>query len=196
MSTKREITTRGVVVARAGLGEGSVRVFVYTEENGLIGALAKSAREERSKLRPHLQVGTFGRYTLVRGAYEWRMIGAFDTQSTYFLLADKKSAQQASARLFSVVRQLVRGEEKNSELLDVLWEFLNTLKMLSDEEVRIAERLALVRILASLGYVAPRRDVPHLEGNMFDGATLRALHPFEGRLMKTINDALLASGLV
>ena len=56
MLQKREVHTRAIVIARRSAGEGSVRVSLYTEELGLVSALVTSAREERSKLRPHLMV--------------------------------------------------------------------------------------------------------------------------------------------
>jgi len=195
MSQSREVTTRGVVIGRAQAGEGSVRIFLYTEEKGLVGALAKSAREERSKLRPHLQIGSYGSYTLVKGSYDWRLVGAVDTNNSYFLLSEKKEAQEASARVLSVLRQLIQGEDMNTNLFQTLWNFLSVLATLSSEEIYIAERLAMVRILSSLGYVPTLRNIPHLEGDTFEVASLQELEPFKKELVKTINDALLASGL-
>jgi len=195
MSQSREVTTRGVVIGRAQAGEGSVRIFLYTEEKGLVGALAKSAREERSKLRPHLQIGSYGSYTLVKGSYDWRLVGAVDTNNSYFLLSEKKEAQEASARVLSALRQLIQGEDMNTNLFQTLWNFLSVLATLSSEEIYIAERLAMVRILSSLGYVPTLRNIPHLEGDTFEVASLQELEPFKKELVKTINDALLASGL-
>lgn len=195
MSQSREVTTRGVVIGRAQAGEGSVRIFLYTEEKGLVGALAKSAREERSKLRPHLQIGSYGSYTLVKGSYDWRLVGAVDTNNSYFLLSEKKEAQEASARVLSVLRQLIQGEDMNTNLFQTLWNFLSVLATLSPEEIYIAERLAMVRILSSLGYVPTLRNIPHLEGDTFEVASLQELGPFKKELVKTINDAVLASGL-
>lgn len=196
MSLKnREITTRGVVVGRAQSGEGSVRVFIYTQALGLVSALAKSGREERSKLRPHLQIGTSGAYTLVRGQYEWRVVGAVNTSNALISLRDKPHAQAAAARVMSVIRQLIHGEEVSQELFDAFDGFFAALPDCSPEEARISERLAMIRILASLGYVPSLPDIPHLTDDSFEHDILRTLVPFEKRMTKTINDALLASGL-
>jgi len=195
MLKNREITTRGVVIARAQSGEGSVRVFIYTDELGLVGAFAKSGREERSKLRPHLQIGTHGTYTLVKGRHEWRIVGVVDTENILFILADRPHARQAAARVMSVVRQLIHGEEVNRELFHALGGFFAVLPDCSPKEARISERLAMVRILASLGYVPTLSDIPHLSDFSFEREVLLHLAPFEARMTKAINDALLASGL-
>lgn len=190
----REVTTRAVVVGRYAAGEGSVRALLYTEALGLVGCIAKSAREERSKLRPHLVVGTKGTYSLVRGSYDWRVVGAVQTAHVYFSGAPK-SVQTASASVITLVPQLVRGDGSESALFDALWHFLESLKTLPEEYVATAERLAVLRILFALGYVADG-DV---EVSDFCDYSLRALTlspPEESRCIRAINEGLLASGLV
>lgn len=195
MSRSFDLTTRGVVIARAQSGEGSARIFIYTESAGLLGVLAKSAREERSKLRPHLQVGTYGSFTLVKGIRDWRVTGAVDTENSYFQLRDAPRAQTASARVVGVVRQLVHGEEKNQELFDTLWAFLHALPHFTEDEVKVGEYVAVVRILSSLGYVPRENAIPELSEGTYTKAVLDAVKPFEKQLVKTINNALLASNL-
>lgn len=192
----REITTRGIVIGRAQSGEGSVRVFVYTEELGLMNALAKSGREERSKLRPHLQSGTSGSYTFVKGQHEWRVVGAVDTVNIHFLLEEKQHAQAAAARVISVIRRLIHGEEANRELFHALDGFFAVLPDCSVEEALISERLAMIRILTSLGYVPSLPDIPHLFDDSFERGILLSLKPFERRMTKIINEAIMVSGLL
>jgi len=195
MSASHDITTRAIVIARGQSGEGSARIFFYTEQLGLVGALAKSAREERSKLRPHLQVGSYGSYTFVKGKHDWRTTGAVDTENSYFELVGKPFAQSAGARVVGIVRQLVHGEEKNEELFEAVWSFLCSLVRFSEDEARVAERLAVVRILTSLGYVPRELAIPHLAENSYSADVLNAVKPHEKQLVKAINDALLASNL-
>lgn len=196
MPKSRETTTRAIILARASAGEGSARVSFYTEAYGLIAALAKSAREERSKLRAHLQVGSCGHYTLVRGAHGWRSIGAVSTVNIHFALADNQPAQQAAGRVLSILRLLIHGEEQNTGVFSAAWDFLHALAHLPPgEAVTLAEYAAMVRILHRLGYAAPAKDIPHLSGATFAAPALRELQPFKGRLIKTIQDALFASGL-
>lgn len=194
MSVRHEITTEGIVIGRFSAGEGSVRVQMYTEALGLISALAKSGREERSKLRPHLQAGTHGTYTCIKGERDWRLLGAIGTHNYYFALAGRPAAQTAAARVVSVVRQLVHGEEVDARLYRALAGFLSALPSLADTEVRVAERLAVARILFSLGYVEGKA-VPHLSGETYAPAPLKELVPFQHQLTVIINEGLSASGL-
>lgn len=164
MSTKREITTRGVVIGRSPTGEGSIRAVIYTEALGYVAAVAKSAREERSKLRAHLTAGTVGTFTLVKGERDWRVTGACNTVHTHFVLGESakpsyaeasKAKQEAVGRILALVRSLVHGEGVDRGLYSALSDFLTTLPSTPLEEVTTAERRAALRILAALGYVSP-----------------------------------------
>lgn len=174
MSAKREVTTRAVVIGRAQAGEGSVRVHLYTEELGLVSAIAKSAREERSKLRAHLTTGTYGSFALVKGERGWRVTGATGTKNAHFVASDNTEAQIAFAHVIGVVRQLVHGEGANHQLFNALWGFVTVPPMKKFLE---AEQDTVLHILASLGYVAPT-DMQSPD------------------VVSVINKGLVASGLV
>jgi DNA repair protein RecO len=184
MSPKRNVTTRGVVIGRMQAGEGSARVLLYTEELGLVHAIAKSAREERSKLRAHLTTGTYGAFALVRGERDWRVTGVTGAKNSHFALSAaasfaeaSKAKQEAVARVIGVVRSLVHGEGANHALFAVLWQFLEALPALGGDDVAPAEHRAVLAILASLGYVAPSdMDAPDI--------------------VSVINKGLMASGLI
>lgn len=196
MSKSYDITTRAVVIGRASVGEGSARIYFYTEHAGLVGAFAKSAREERSKLRAHLQGGCYGVYTLVRGARDWRVTGASDVRSVHFDLAHNPKAQQGTARVFSLLRQLVHGEEANPPLFEALFAFVLSLSTLTPPEAHVAERLVVLRILHALGYVPAGLSIPHVEHAGYSLDVLAEVAPFERELVSTINAALVASNLV
>lgn len=195
MSKSYNTTTRGVVISRKTAHEGSIRADLYTEHFGLVSAFAKSAREERSKLRAHLQMGCFGSYTLVRSPRDSRVTGAFDTKNIYFELGHLPCAQVASARIVAIVRQLVHGEDENGELFDALWNMFSTLPRLANSDVRIVEALGAVRILKALGYVPITASIPHLNGFDYATATISAVAPHEKKLTELINAALAASHL-
>src|SRR3989338_10140885 len=103
MSGKRELTTRGIVVGRRSAGDGSVRVFLYSEALGLVSAIAKSAREERSQLRSHLQWGTYGNFMLVLGKETWRVKGVSHTANIFFELGERGPATKNPGRGFGKV---------------------------------------------------------------------------------------------
>ena len=195
MSKGRNVTVRGVVVARHASGEGSVRVSLYTDLLGLVDPVAKSAREERSKLRAHLMVGTLGTFTLVRGEGVWRITGVVDATNIYFALSGKPRAQKAAAETLGIVRKFVRGEERDLYFFEVLSEFLRTLPGTSEDKVSLSECAAVLRMLAALGYVSRTRVPDDLFSVSYDTETLDRVSKDRTAIVKTINQAISASGL-
>ncbi len=195
MSLRSDITTRAIVLLRTSAGEGSVRVLLYTETLGLVIALATSAREERSKLRSHLQVGTLGTFSLVRGRDVWRAVGATDTQNTYFTLSGRRKAQEAAARVLASVRQFVHGEGPDPYLFSVLSEFLSSVVSIEDSHVSGAECVAVLRILSALGYVREDSATKEFLSVSYDTATLARALGARPLLVRTVNEAIGASGL-
>ena len=194
MSGKRELTTRGIVVGRRSPRHGSVRVFLYSEALGLVSAIAKSAREERSQLRSHLQWGTYGNFMLVLGKETWRVKGVSHTANIFFELGERAAAKEAAARVLETVRQFIHGEEANPELFAALWQFLEALPRVSDDVLPDAEHLAALRILCALGYVGTPSALQFL-GVAYEPEMLSRARSARGSLVRLINDGIAASGL-
>jgi len=195
MYIKREVSTEGMVIGRASAGEGSARVLLYTRQLGLVVALAKSAREERSKLRPHLQVGTSGIFTLVKGKDVWRVTGATATKNAHFALSGNVAGQQALARVLGSMRQFVRGEGADPYLFSVLSGFFESLYRTDTARIAAAEGLAVLRILAALGYVGENELTKEFLPAHYDEAVLTHADAKRVPLIRTINEAITASGL-
>lgn len=194
MLQKREVHTRGIVIARRSAGEGSVRVSLYTEELGLVSALATSAREERSKLRPHLMVGTRGTFSLVKGKEVWRLTGAVGAVNTYFEL-ETNDQRESSARVMALIRQFVRGEGHDEGLFESVWEYCAALRGVLGEDVRILEYVTILRILSALGYVAPADDITEFLGAPYSAALIASARERTKDLIRRINDGISVSGL-
>lgn len=195
MSGTREVTARAIVVARRSAGEGSVRISLYTDSLGLITALAKSAREERSKLRPHLQVGTTGVFSLVKGRDVWRVTGAVKTENSYFALSKNVEAQEASARVIAIIRQFIRGEGSDPYLFSALFGFFRALPEIAESHISDAECVAVLRVLSALGYVREdERSIPFLTVS-YSEYTLTRAHELRPALVHLINEAISESGL-
>ncbi len=194
MSVANKVTVRGIVVARREAGEGSARILFYTDALGLITALAKSAREERSKLRPHLQKGTTGTYTLVRGRDSWRVTGAVDTENSYFK-TETLEAKRSLERVTSAIRQFVRGEGSDPYLFTALFSFFRSLPALPPEYISEAECAAVLRMLAALGYVRDDERVQPFLSVSYDLSALELIRPVKRELVSVINEGISASGL-
>jgi recombinational DNA repair protein (RecF pathway) len=171
-----------------------MRVHIYTEELGLVTAVATSAREERSKLRAHLVDGARAVYSLVKGKRDWRVTGAVGAQISYFECATDEQRLSA-ARVVALVKQFVHGEGADEGLFESVWEFLTAVPTLANTDVLIAEYVAVLRILAALGYVAKTDDVEAFIGPTYSAALIAHATLKRKDLVQRINDGIGASGL-
>jgi len=110
-------TTRGLIVSASAYREADKILSIFTEDFGLVSAVAAGVRNSVSKLRYHTQDYAVRNFSLVRGRDLWRLVGAEEIPGV------KGSAQGISqegmavyARVLSLIRRLVRGEEKNERV--------------------------------------------------------------------------------
>ena len=195
MSVSRECITEGVVLARANAGEGSARVVLYTKVLGLVTAVAKSAREERSQLRAHLLPGSSGTFRLVKGRDLWRIAGASGTTDAYFSLSGKARLQKTVARVVAGVRQFVHGEGADESLFNSLSRFLSSLSAMPDEYAPEAECIAVVQLLSALGYVKPDARLESVVRDSYEPEALARAREKRAVIVRAINEAIHASGL-
>lgn len=194
MYVGRKITVEGIIISRRSSGEGSVRVTFYTDALGLVYALARSAREERSKLRPHLQVGTSGTFTFIKGREVWRVTGAVSAENVFFSLKSSFS-KEATARVLKIVRQFVRGEGSDPYLFSTLINFLHAMPQIESESVQDAECVAVLRVLSALGYVREDTMTSVFLDTRYDENVLTRARRVRAELVHSINEGISASGL-
>ncbi|MBX9765246.1 recombination protein O N-terminal domain-containing protein [Patescibacteria group bacterium] len=195
MSSGHKYVLRGVVVRRAASGDGSARVLLYTDAAGLVWAHVQSGREERSQLRAHLQVGTRGLFSLVKGKDVWRVTGISGTENLHFTLSGRTEAQKTLQRVLLFVRQFVRGEGSDPYFFTVLWGFLDSLSLWNEEELKNAETAVVFRMLAALGYVEGGESVSHFLHASYAPDTLAGFSKQRKEVLGIINEGITASGL-
>ena len=194
MSPGTKLVARGIVLGGFPSGEGSVRVRIYTDQAGLISAHAKSAREERSQLRAHLEPATYGHFSLVKGKDVWRVTGISGTKNAHFALAGNAEAERSLARVISFVRQFVRGEGSDPYLFAALWDFVTALPK-DAALAKDAECATVLKILAVLGYVEDTERIAPFLNRPYGPELLRAVGASRAPLLKVINEGISASGL-
>jgi len=147
--------TNGIVLHSFNTGESSKFVEVLTEDLGLIRAVARSVRSEKSKLRYSLENMSLSTLSFVRGQDVWRITGAIPQQNFYHLLKGNYEKLALLERIMTLVRRLVQGEEKNQYLYLVTKELGGVLvnENHTVEELEGIECVAALRILHSLGYL-------------------------------------------
>lgn len=189
----RIYTTEGIVLSRSVFGEANLIVSLFTKEYGRITARAQGARAPHSKLRFSLEPLSLGGFSLIKGVVGWRIVGALPQGSLLSLRAPAKTLGKIAALL----TRLVPPHEPAPSLYALVLDDLRFLARIEDEELlRGAECVAVLRVLAELGYVQHEGEVAPL---VRKGALTRSLalemRRVRPQAVALINASLSVSGL-
>lgn len=183
--------TRGIVLARTPVGEASSSVTLLTEELGLVHARAQSLRLPGAKLAAALATFAESDFILVRGKEYWRLAGAV-LEEEWFSRLQSGSARRRAARIAELLLRLVTGEAQDPKLFMIFSGFLYALAMLPSDAYESAEILAVLRMLAVLGFDAG--EIPGEVGD-FGPAILAQVLKARASYIMRINIGIAASGL-
>ena len=186
------IQTRALVLRLLPLRESDRLVELFTRECGLLRAVGKSVREERSKLRFSLEPYSLAEVTLVRGREVWRIRGAQQSRSFYRTLMDAPSKVRLVGNIFLLLSRLLAGEEQNRKLFDHVIEAIEELSplKLSADELRAYESIMVLRILSELGYRLPRPDWKKYLDTPLTRTLCQEFLPLRREAVVLINEAL------
>lgn len=183
--------TRGIVLARAPLGEASEFITVITPELGLVRARAQGVRWPRAKLASALATFAESSLVFVRGKEDWRIAGAVLTEN-WFAKMESTSARGVAARVSGLLLRLVGGEAHDPRLFSIVGGFFEALSRLPEDTHEPAEMLAALRVLAALGLDAG--EIPG-ETSEFMPALLVEVVKERTKYITRINRGIAASGL-
>ena len=142
------------------------------------------------------------RFSLVRGRDLWRLVGA--EEITDAIPIDPRTSSESLAvyaRVLSLIRRLVRGQEKNDQVFLTLFSLYKLLgSAISAEIARIdlsaLETLAVFRIPHSLGYIKFDATTELLIlPEEIDRALIVSAKPLVPSLISAINAGLTESHL-
>ncbi|MEI7719635.1 MAG: recombination protein O N-terminal domain-containing protein [bacterium] len=213
--------TEGLVLVKRGAGEANTTVALFTKELGLIRASARSARLAKSKLRYGLETLTQARFSLVRGRYEWKLVGVEGPERALLVLpknsenAETEGAEQGSfthtqrraslARITKLLLRLIHGEESVPELYALVTDGLTHLaRAESQKDAESIECVLVLRVLANLGYLPQTTELAPFMPNPSAGPPVGGFFSLELAdevarsrpfLIRTINESLTATGL-
>ncbi|MDE2188144.1 MAG: DNA repair protein RecO [Patescibacteria group bacterium] len=190
-------TTRGLIISASAYREADKIISIYTEDFGLVSAVAAGIRRSHSKLHFHVQEYSFRSFTLVRGRELWRLVGAEEIPAAISLDLKNHEHLAVYTRVISLIRRLVRGEEKNE---GVFLSLLDLYRLLAEAgnnvDLQVLEALAVFRVLHALGYI--KGDVatePLLAPKEMRIDLVTAAKPHVARLVSAINAGLVESHL-
>ncbi len=189
--------TEGFVLKCVPLREADFFCSVFTKELGLVEAEARGVRLLQSKLRPGLLPFSYSDLTLLRGKNVWR-IASVRAKENILRILKHQHTRDVFARVFSLLRRLLRGEEENKTLFEHLFaahEFASRAP-LSPKDAPHFEHLLVLRILHSLGYVgAPPEMYAFIHAPQWDLSLLDAVRSHGANVVAEINKSLLATDL-
>lgn len=184
-------TTLGFLVHSRPSREADMLYSIYTEDFGMVQAAATSVRMSKSKLRSHVSVGVLLSVTLLKSKSGWRLV---EVKHIGNVLNLRDFGYKIFAKILSVLRSLIHGEEKNESLFAVIKDLYTTL--LSNDDQRIGEgieMLGMIKVLGSLGYGANIDIGEYLNGE-FDKETFEKIISQKKEVIIEINKSLKATG--
>ncbi len=183
--------TKGIVIYSLSEGLSNRRIGLLTENLGLIWAKAQSARSGNSKLRAGCQDFSIGEFSLVLGKSGWRVVGARAESNLFEIFKADSQKLHTLANLFALVRKLVTGEDRVSDIFLTVSKFLDFLLLAKPEEVAPAEWLTLCRILRTLGFLREDPEVsPYLVASDIGMDELERITPMKNKIIRLINESL------
>lgn len=191
-------TTEGLILGSIGTGESNLYITIFTREFGLVRAVARSARAEKSKLRYNLQDFSQSNISLVRGRDVWRITGAQEGYGAYWQFEGNEEKIKILARISSLLKRLLQGEEKNEQLFSTLSTGIKFLREQNpdSEIIKNFEYLIVFRILSTLGYI---KEIDNLDLFLstlnVDNKLLLKVTPLRSKIALAINEALNESQL-
>lgn len=144
-------TTEALVCGSFDQNTADRSFLLFTKELGMLFAVAKSVREERSLQRPALQDFSRIRVSLVKGKTGWR-IGSVEAVANDYAKAKDRETRGSVVLLYRLLRRFIRGEEPVPVLYDKVVAGLDVLLMDLNNR-RLVELLVEIEILSLLGYV-------------------------------------------
>jgi len=179
-------------------GEANKYIKLFTKELGFITASAQGIRHAKSKLRYSLQDYSLSTVALVRGKEIWRLTNALRIANVKSDFQKQKELFLVFARIFALLERLLGGEERHEKLFMLVHDAFMFLRQesLSDDLVRNAEYLIVLRLLHELGYVG---DVPacrtFLATHEWNIEVITQVGAVEKQLLLAINDSIRESQL-
>lgn len=201
-------TSQGFVIDSKPNGEAGKVLFLFTRELGMVAAIAQGIRLGVSKLRYHTQDFSYATFSLVKGKEMWRLTGATPVASSAPARSGGMSAtddlsvsatpshRAIYARVFSLLRRLLHGEEKNEPLFDSVLAFFTYMNKGANADLELIECIIVLRVLHHLGYVRSSDALtPFLTQDIWDEALIEVMRRDKALVVKEINAGIKASQL-
>lgn len=191
--------TQGFIIESIHSGEANKFYTIFTRELGMIRATAQGVRLLKSKLRFSLQEFSHVHLSIVRGKEIWRITNAKSESNLFSTHKHQKEIVYVLAQIFSLLKRLIPGEEKNEHLFSVLheaFEFLRTSQVSYEtEDIQAFERILVINILHNLGYMGNISSLVPFFGAPWSQTLLEEMKKYKKSALQEINRAIKATQL-
>lgn len=175
-------------------GESNKTFILLTKDFGLVRANAQGIRLHKSKLKFSLQEYSKAHITLIKGKAGWKITTAQPLFNIY--KEASKNSFELIVRSFSLLIRLLQGEERNTELYEIINQgILFLIKDEADNHLDI-ECVLILRILNNLGYVSDNKGLTFFTiDNDWDNDYISGIKDERQNALVEINRALKESQL-
>ena len=187
--------TEAWVLGGIDVKEDSRFIDMFTQDLGLVRGFAQGVRKLRSKLRYGLRDFSRVNISLVKGREIWRIVGVevIDRINR----SSHEEDLEIIARIFSLMRRLIKGEEKDMVLyydINAAIDYL-TKSDLTKVEIKKVEIVIVYRILHKLGYIPDTAELNFLLQKSWCQELISFNDEFSSLALRQINSSLAYSHL-
>ncbi len=184
--------TEGFVLDSSNSSEANKMFTIFTRELGMIRGSAQGVRLLKSKLRFSLQDFSYTKVSVVRGKDIWRITNAKSEWSLFEHARKNRASLHVVAHICMLLRRLIPGEEKNEELFSLLLEAFSFFKEqdFDQEHMNAFERILVLNILHSLGYMGNTRDLAVYIPALWTEEMLQRMITHKKQAVEEINKSL------
>lgn len=186
---------KGLVLSSLEEGEDNRRVWLLTDQFGLISAKAVSGRVSGSKMRLSIQEYTLASFSIVYGKAGWRLVGAASDKNYFEVLRNSPHKLKSFRNISNLLKRLMMEQEMGREVFDLVINFLDFICFTEENQVFLAECLTVLRVLYRLGFldkdISPELSLQEINFN----SSILSL-PYESSyLVSIINKSLKETGV-
>lgn len=189
-------TTEAVVCGSYERHGADKQFRLFTKDAGMLYAMARSVREERSKQRYALQHFSYVQVSLVRGKSGWR-IGSVEAERNLFSNAHSRAARTVVVGTVRLLNQFLQGEDPHPEVFEDTRRCIEFALLESEVEANKLLTLYELRLLERLGYVGAKNSIAPLlaSENRYNELLMKLTPPLKTEVDRVLVTAREASHL-
>jgi DNA repair protein RecO (recombination protein O) len=163
----------GIILSRISFGEADRILTVFSKEEGKTKVLAKGSRKIKSKLAPHIEPFSVGKYFVVEGKSFYILTGAEATEQNEDIMRDLEVYKDA-CYVSELLSMTLFENIPNASLYEISKEVFLNLPKYGPVEREIILRFFEYKLLESAGYV------PNFHKCVSCGDALKECDHYEG----------------